>query len=87
MKPELDVWKPGQHNGTFRGNNWRFVTATAALEHYWSDNRFQASPSRRKAQLIETFLDKLVTGYPQANLTRRGSRHDAGRCLCRSCAG
>ncbi|HWU98756.1 MAG TPA: diaminobutyrate--2-oxoglutarate transaminase [Oxalicibacterium sp.] len=71
MKPEFDVWKPGQHNGTFRGNNLAFVTAAAALEHYWSDNRFQAS-IHKKAALIETFLDKLVTGYPQAKLTRRG---------------
>ena len=71
MKPEFDVWKPGQHNGTFRGNNLAFVTAAAALEHYWRDNRFQAS-IHKKAALIETFLDKLVAGYPQAKLTRRG---------------
>ena len=32
MKPELDVWKPGAHSGTFRGNNLAFVTATQALE-------------------------------------------------------
>jgi diaminobutyrate-2-oxoglutarate transaminase len=71
MKPELDVWKPGQHNGTFRGNNLAFVTATAALEHYWRDNHFQTSV-QKKAQLVQTFLDKLVSGYPQAKLTRRG---------------
>jgi len=34
FKRELDVWGPGEHNGTFRGNNPAFVTATAALEHY-----------------------------------------------------
>lgn len=38
MRPELDVWRPGEHNGTFRGNNLAFVTATAALEHFWSDD-------------------------------------------------
>ena len=27
FKPELDVWAPGEHNGTFRGNNPAFVTA------------------------------------------------------------
>ncbi|HEY1636362.1 MAG TPA: diaminobutyrate--2-oxoglutarate transaminase [Acidimicrobiales bacterium] len=31
IRPELDVWEPGEHNGTFRGNNPAFVTATAAL--------------------------------------------------------
>ena len=40
LKPELDVWKPGEHNGTFRGNNHAFVTATAALEHYWRTDAF-----------------------------------------------
>ncbi|MFC7288883.1 diaminobutyrate--2-oxoglutarate transaminase [Herminiimonas glaciei] len=71
MKPQLDVWKPGQHNGTFRGNNLAFVTATAALQHYWSDNRFQMS-IQKKAQAIEAFLNKLVASYPDAELTRRG---------------
>ncbi|MBT2479742.1 aminotransferase class III-fold pyridoxal phosphate-dependent enzyme [Streptomyces sp. ISL-94] len=31
------IWEPGEHNGTFRGNNPAFVTATAALETYWRD--------------------------------------------------
>jgi len=38
LKPEHDVWAPGEHNGTFRGNNAAFVTATAALEHFWTDD-------------------------------------------------
>ncbi|MBW4677256.1 MAG: diaminobutyrate--2-oxoglutarate transaminase [Desmonostoc geniculatum HA4340-LM1] len=33
IKPELDIWKPGEHNGTFRGNQLAFVGATAALEY------------------------------------------------------
>jgi len=36
MRPDLDVWQPGEHNGTFRGNNPAFVTATAALG-LWED--------------------------------------------------
>jgi diaminobutyrate-2-oxoglutarate transaminase len=71
MKPEFDVWKPGQHNGTFRGNNLAFVTAAAALEHYWSDSKFQVS-IQKKAQIITEFLDKLVKNYPSAKMTRRG---------------
>jgi diaminobutyrate-2-oxoglutarate transaminase len=31
IKPEIDAWKPGEHNGTFRGNNLAFVAGTAAL--------------------------------------------------------
>jgi len=29
IHPEFDQWQPGEHNGTFRGNNLAFVTATA----------------------------------------------------------
>jgi diaminobutyrate-2-oxoglutarate transaminase len=71
IKPEYDVWSPGQHNGTFRGNNLAFVTATAALNHYWADSKFQAS-IEKKGQIITNYLDKLVKNYPAASMTRRG---------------
>jgi diaminobutyrate-2-oxoglutarate transaminase len=32
IRPDLDVWQPGQHTGTFRGNQLAFVGATAAIE-------------------------------------------------------
>ena len=32
MKPELDIWGPAEHNGTFRGNQLAFVAADAALD-------------------------------------------------------
>jgi len=71
IKPEHDAWKPGQHNGTFRGNNMAFVTAAAALDHYWSDGKFQAS-IEKKAQTVAQYLDKLVKNYPVVQMTRRG---------------
>lgn len=37
IKPRCDVWRPGQHNGTFRGNQLAFVAAAAALRQYWAD--------------------------------------------------
>jgi len=40
MKPDLDQWKPGEHNGTFRGHQLAFVTATAALE-MWRDDALE----------------------------------------------
>lgn len=49
FRPELDQWMPGEHNGTFRGNNHAFVTAAAALRHFWSDGRFQQDIARRGA--------------------------------------
>jgi diaminobutyrate-2-oxoglutarate transaminase len=36
MRPELDVFSPGEHNGTFRGHNLAFVTARAAFAHFWA---------------------------------------------------
>lgn len=40
-KPRLDIWSPGEHSGTFRGNNHAFITAAAALEHFWHNPDFQ----------------------------------------------
>lgn len=37
IAPHLDRWEPGEHIGTFRGNNLAFVTAAAALEHWRGD--------------------------------------------------
>lgn len=42
MRPEYDVWQPGEHNGTFRGYNPAFVTAARALEVFWSDHTLQS---------------------------------------------
>ncbi|MER6074779.1 aspartate aminotransferase family protein [Streptomyces sp. NPDC001817] len=41
ISPELDVWLPGEHSGTFRGNQLAFVAATATLD-YWKDPVFLA---------------------------------------------
>lgn len=70
IKPELDVWKPAQHNGTFRGNNLAFVTATAALDLFWSDTRLQ-SETEAKGRYIEARLDALIRDWPE-QLSRRG---------------
>jgi diaminobutyrate-2-oxoglutarate transaminase len=71
MKPELDRWKPGEHNGTFRGNNLAFVTATATLEHYWRDDAFSRAV-KRKGQLLRDRLEKLVSMDPNGILSARG---------------
>lgn len=55
FRPEFDQFSPGEHNGTFRGNNHAFVTATAALHHFWSDEVFQVDVRRRGAQLEARF--------------------------------
>jgi len=55
MKSELDAWEPGEHNGTFRGNNLAFVTATAALEHYWSSRAFTREIDRKAGVVRDRF--------------------------------
>jgi diaminobutyrate-2-oxoglutarate transaminase len=57
MKPELDVFEPGEHNGTFRGNNAAFVTATAALEEFWSDDSLTRKVTRNARQVRDALLD------------------------------
>jgi diaminobutyrate-2-oxoglutarate transaminase len=56
FRPELDVWEPGEHNGTFRGNNPAFVTATAALETYWTDGSAMEKQTRTRGEQVEQAL-------------------------------
>jgi diaminobutyrate-2-oxoglutarate transaminase len=89
MRPELDVWTPGEHNGTFRGHNLAFVTATAALQHFWLDDRF-SSEVEHKAGIVHHRLSRiaaehgaevrgrgLIAGlaFHDARLARLASRH------------
>lgn len=62
FRPEFDQFSPGEHNGTFRGNNHAFVTATAALRHFWSDDAFQVDV-RRRGELLEARLTRLAAEY------------------------
>lgn len=71
MKPELDQWKPGEHNGTFRGNNLAFVTAKAAIDTFWSDDHF-SKEIKRKGQYVSDRLDKIVDEYGEGSFTAKG---------------
>ncbi len=71
MKPELDQWKPGEHNGTFRGNNLAFVTAKSAIDHYWSDDVF-SEDIKRKGRYISQRLEAIVSQYGEGNFTVKG---------------
>ena len=62
MKPDLDQWKPGEHNGTFRGHNLAFVTAAAALNHYWRDDKF-AKEVQKKADIITDRFREIANSY------------------------
>jgi diaminobutyrate-2-oxoglutarate transaminase len=71
IRPELDVWKPGEHNGTFRGNNHAFVTATATLEHYWRTPELAAN-ARAKGQHLQARLQALVDRFAPDLIDVRG---------------
>ena len=71
IRPDLDVWKPAEHNGTFRGNNHAFVTARVALEKFWSDDAFQKQTEAKAAFLTER-LRRIANVIPGASLKGRG---------------
>lgn len=71
FRPELDIWEPGEHNGTFRGNNPAFVTAAAALDSYWADNQMEKQTIARGEQ-VEAALAAIVREHPQAGASYRG---------------
>lgn len=63
IAPQLDVWMPGEHNGTFRGFNYAFVTAAEALRHFWADPHFAAALANRSEQLY-ALLASLAAEFP-----------------------
>jgi diaminobutyrate-2-oxoglutarate transaminase len=66
-----DVWEPGEHNGTFRGNNLAFVTGAAALREYWGTDALAADIDR-KSRLITDHLRDLQTRFPDLIRAVRG---------------
>lgn len=70
IRPELDIWKPGEHNGTFRGNNAAFVTATAALD-YWRDDALTQEVERKSAR-IRAELEAICAEQEQLRGSIRG---------------
>jgi diaminobutyrate-2-oxoglutarate transaminase len=62
LRPDLDRMAPGQHNGTFRGNNAAFVTATAALHEFWTDRRL-ADQVRSHARIVEAELAAIASSH------------------------
>lgn len=58
LKSELDLWMPAEHNGTFRGNQLAFVSGTAALE-YWNTENVRAQVER-KEKFVQKFMNEHV---------------------------
>jgi len=71
FRPELDIWKPGEHNGTFRGNNHAFVTAKRALDLFWSDTKF-AGRVKQKSDQLRKGLKTIIKRHGRQELALKG---------------
>lgn len=72
FRPDLDLWEPGEHNGTFRGNCHAFVTATAALRHFWRDGDFLRDIERRSNLLADRLEQIAALCDGEATVKGRG---------------
>jgi diaminobutyrate-2-oxoglutarate transaminase len=70
MRGELDQWKPGEHTGTFRGNNLAFVAATELLSYWENDNLSKAVYNKEK--IIKEKLTGIKDQYPEIQADVRG---------------
>ena len=50
LRPELDVWQPGEHTGTFRGPAPAFVTGAEATK-FWLDEKFEKDIVEKRGQI------------------------------------
>ncbi|WP_028581074.1 diaminobutyrate--2-oxoglutarate transaminase [Desulfogranum japonicum] len=70
LRPDLDQWKPGEHTGTFRGNNLAFVASTQALS-YWDTNDLSEA-IQYKGAVLDRELNTIAKEFPELNASVRG---------------
>lgn len=58
FKPELDKWTPGEHNGTFRGNQLAFIAAKAGLEYMLNEK--VEEKSMINGEIIKSYIEKEI---------------------------
>ncbi len=78
FKPELDVWAPGEHNGTFRGFNFGFITAAQALE-FWRDDTITKGVEER-SKMVRERMEKIASEHPELKGEVRGRGLIMGLC-------
>jgi diaminobutyrate-2-oxoglutarate transaminase len=71
IRPDLDIWAPGEHNGTFRGVNPALVTGTAALRAYWQDDALERS-TLAQGRRVAAALTTLAQSVPGTSIQARG---------------
>ena len=62
FKPDLDQWKPGEHTGTFRGNNLAFVASKISLEKYWQNDDL-TNVVKYKEKILKNRLEEIANKY------------------------
>ncbi|XSC42566.1 diaminobutyrate--2-oxoglutarate transaminase [Bradyrhizobium sp. RDT10] len=62
IKEEFDAWRPGEHTGTFRGNNLALVSATAAIDMYWRSRTFSQGV-QRMGELMRRRLEAIASEH------------------------
>ncbi len=70
FRRDLDVWEPGEHTGTFRGNQLAFVAATAGLE-LWGQDAFHAG-RREAGHRLAAFGTAVRAAHPRVAVRGRG---------------
>jgi diaminobutyrate-2-oxoglutarate transaminase len=79
IREDLDVWEPGEHNGTFRGVSAALVTGAAALRGYWADDSFE-----RRTLALGDRMGAVLRAV--ADSAPAGSIHPRGRGMARGLA-
>jgi len=69
IRPQYDIWKPGEHTGTFRGHQLAFVGAAAAID-YAREHGVEAQVAR-KGEWVGRFLKEHIATL-DARLEIRG---------------
>ena len=69
MKPELDIFRPAEHNGTFRGNQLSFVGGKAGIE-FFNENCIDKEV-QRKAAIVDAFIKNEILPI-DTRLSHRG---------------
>src|SRR5579875_2633281 len=73
FRRDLDVWEPGEHNGTFRGLNPAFITAMAALGFWAGDQMDQMEKGTlANGEQIERSLQSIADEHADAGPAVRG---------------
>lgn len=61
IKKDLDIWKPGEHNGTFRGFMPAMITAKAGLEFMKNENI--EAKVKEKEKIVKDYLEANIKNY------------------------